>query len=83
MINLEQILKDAEEFEKVRDGATPGEWRQGYYPKEDYVYLDDEPLIQCENGRLDATFIAAAKNFDSAAIIKQLVSRIRELENER
>lgn len=95
MINLTEILTQAEEYAKARDGATPGEWR--YYGSARHKFIDagHNGVFAGKMGDIfglfvdksghnaepDAAFVVAAKNYDSPAIIRQLVERIKELES--
>lgn len=86
-LDLTKILQDALEFEKIRDATTPGEWKavKDLPPLDGF---DVEPL-GLSDGELgygllsqeDATFIAAAKNYDCVSTIKSLVEMVKELED--
>lgn len=84
-LDLTKILQDAEEFEKVRD-ATRGKKWEAMHGK-DLLLIgvrDEKDAAWISLHSVDVVdFIAAAKNYDSPAIIRQLVARIKELENER
>lgn len=98
-MNLDKILQDALEYEKIRDATTGKTWSfrdNGFdgcgditadihtrplasttagwcYAKE---INDTTQYLNARNGE----FIAAAKNYDSPKIIRDLVERVKELE---
>lgn len=87
-MNLDKILQDAEEYEKIRDAATPGDWCEEYWlcamgilvdhtADTNFPYTDFRPKFKGN----DAIFIAAAKNYDCVSVIKSLVERVKDLEN--
>lgn len=90
MIDLDKILQETAEFAKKRDAATPGEWKIN---KDHWLQLinDNDSVILsdfvsgggsgCPESMRDWDFIAAAKNFDSPSIIKQLVSKVKDFQN--
>lgn len=91
-MNLDKILQDALEYEKIRDAATPGEWisiLQEDNKSWHEIYSTEFPGLDIAKivpwmGHVEAnaTFIAAAKNYDCVSVIKQLVERVKELEKE-
>jgi len=80
-MNLDKILQDALEYEKIRDATTGTKWTI-----EDGKIFSDKPGpfsdLEClSHGSYmdDIIFIAAAKNYDSPKIIRELVERVKEL----
>lgn len=85
-MNLVKILQETDEFAKKRDAATPGEWTWDGEDNDGYLRAEPEhnpiAIFNCsccenDNSDADATFIAAAKNFDSPSIIRELVDKYR------
>lgn len=83
-MNLDKILSEANEYAKIRDAATNDPWfvefvSDGDAGSEYYICFRSGDFVATTDVKEYATFIAAAKNYDSPSVIRILVERVKEL----
>jgi len=84
---IEEILKEVEEYEKLKSEATQGEW---YYITSSEAICsianDTNGIVPNKNSKWsalseDAAFIAYAHNWSPETIIRELVEENKRLNN--
>ena len=90
--DLNEILKDVEEFEKLNRDTSPWPWANVKDGEGGFVVIhsakNDEKHDVCYSSTtevfdqclIDMNFIAAAKNFPTIEVIRELVEEVKRLE---